>query len=123
MDLALWQQGQPFSPVLLFELKAGGGTVQGKRLRLGLLWYDDAAYKAILEEVRARIGSDPEQLQNNWLGDVHFQRSGKGRSGSPFTPAGGTSGDRVCSICGAGLRGEGTVIGLCGYCRRKVASG
>jgi hypothetical protein len=49
------------SPVLVFELKSGVGAVPGKRLRLGLRWYDDAAYKAILEEFVLRIGYGPEQ--------------------------------------------------------------
>jgi hypothetical protein len=103
----VWQQGQPFSPVLVFELKPGE-TVPGKRLRLGLRWYDDAAYKAIVDEIVLRIGHGPEQLENNWLGDVGFERP---------------KDEGVCSICGTRLRQGHTGIGVCGQCQRKAAGG
>jgi hypothetical protein len=70
----VWQRGQPFSPVLLFELKSGAGATRGHKLRLGLRWYDDADYKAILEAFASHIGYGPESLQNNGLGDVQFER-------------------------------------------------
>jgi hypothetical protein len=71
----VWQRGQPFSPVLLFELKAGASAVRGKRRKLGLRWYDDAAYQVIVKEMASRIGREPEALTNNWLGDVQFEQA------------------------------------------------
>jgi hypothetical protein len=104
----VWQKGQPFSPVLVFDLKSRGGAGPEKRLRLGLRWYDDAAYKAILEEFVLRIGYGPAQLANNWLGDVRFE--------PPRSEA-------VCSICGTPLRRGQTEIGLCAHCERKAVGG
>ncbi len=70
----VWQKGQPFGPVLLFELKAAAGAVGGKTRRLGLRWYDGAAFQAIVKEMTSRIGYGPEVLANNAWGDVQFER-------------------------------------------------
>ncbi|HEV3446174.1 MAG TPA: hypothetical protein VG099_16145 [Gemmataceae bacterium] len=118
----IWQRGQPFSPVLLFELKAGAGAVRGKRRRLGLRWYDDAAYQAIVKEIASRIGYEPEVLANNGVGDVQFEQPGVSGCGPPLAHGGGSKDVEVCSICGARL-GRNETTGRCGSCQRKAANG